>query len=56
MRETGPLETDWTVISSEEATGQASLFVYFQSCCENVHTIRGRDTVQTINSGENPYL
>ena len=26
MRETGPWETDWIVISSEEATGQASLF------------------------------
>ena len=29
MTETGPWETDWIVISSEEATGQASLFVYF---------------------------
>ena len=28
MRETGPLETDWIVISSEEATGQASLFTF----------------------------
>ena len=26
MRETGLLETDWIVISSEEATSQASLF------------------------------
>ena len=28
MRETGPWETDWIVISSEEATGQASLFTF----------------------------
>ena len=40
-----PLVTDWIVINSEEATGQASLFVCFQSCFENVHTIRSRDTV-----------
>ena len=42
MRETGPLETDWIVISSQEATGQASLIVYFQSCFEgplNTHTV-----------------
>ena len=48
MRETGPLETDWVVISSEEATGQASLFVYFESCFETVHTIRSHNTVYLL--------
>ena len=28
MRETGPWETDWMVISSEEAMGQTSLFTF----------------------------
>ena len=28
IRETEPWETDWIVISSEEATGQASLFTF----------------------------
>ena len=37
MRQTGPWETDWIVISSEEATGLAR-FVYRRSCFENVHT------------------
>ena len=37
MRETGPWETDWIVISSEEATGLAA-FVYFRSRFENIHT------------------
>ena len=45
MRETGPWETDWIVISSQEATDKASLFVYFQVCFENIHTIRSRDNV-----------
>ena len=42
MRETGSWETDRIVISSEEATGQASLFVYFQLSFETVHTLRSR--------------
>ena len=49
LYETGPLETDWKVISSAVATGQAG-FVYFHSCFENVHTRRSRDTVYA-NSG-----
>ena len=46
MRETEPWETDWIMISSEEAlaTGEAE-FVYFWSCFENVHTRRSRDMV-----------
>ena len=44
MRETGPWETDWIVISLEEGTGLAG-FVYFRSCSENVHTGRSRDMV-----------
>ena len=44
MRQTGPSETDWIAISSEEATGPAG-FVYFRSCFENVHTRQIRDTV-----------
>ena len=28
IRETGPFEIDWIVISSEEAMGQASLFTF----------------------------
>ena len=35
MRQIGPWETDWIVISSEEATGQAG-FVYFRSCFETL--------------------
>ena len=31
---------DWIVIPSEGATGQASLYVYFQSYFENVHTVQ----------------
>ena len=56
MRQTGPWETDWIVISSEEATGLPVIsseeatglagFVYFRSCFENVHTRRIRDMVQ----------
>ena len=39
LRETGPWETDWIAISSEEATPNGlSLLVYFQSCFENIHT------------------
>ena len=44
MRQTRPWETDWIVISSEEATGLAG-FVYFRSCIENVHTRQSRNTV-----------
>ena len=51
MRETGPSEKDWIVLSSVEATPNGpSLFVYFQSCFENVHKGRSRDTVDA-NSG-----
>ena len=45
MKETEPSETDWIVINSDETTGQASLFVYFKSCFENVHTRRSRYTL-----------
>ena len=45
MREIRPWETDPLEISLEEATGQASFFVYFQPCFENVYTRRSRDTV-----------
>ena len=41
MRETGSWKTDWIVISSEQTTGQASLFTF----------IRSHDTVKAINSG-----
>ena len=55
MRKTRPWETDWIVISSEEATGQATLFVYFQSCFENIHTSGSHEMVQA-NSGKKPKL
>ena len=47
LRQIGPSETDWVVISSEEAMGLAR-FVYFRSCFENVHMRRSRDKVQAI--------
>ena len=45
MRQVGPFEACWIVISSEEATGQAQAgFVYFWWCFENVHKRRSPDT------------
>ena len=44
VRQTGPWEIDWIVISSEEATGLPG-FVYFRSYFENVHTRCFRDMV-----------
>ena len=44
VRQAGPWETDWIVISSEEVTGLAG-FVYFRLCFENLHKRRSRDTV-----------
>ena len=54
MRPTGPWETDWIVISSEQAMDLAG-FVFFTSCFENVHARRSRDTV-SANSGLIPRL
>ena len=52
MRQTGPRETDWIMISSEDANGLAG-FLYFRPCFENVHTRRSHDMVQA-NSGSTP--
>ena len=44
MRETGPWDTDWIVIRSEEAMSQTSLFT-FSHALNDVHTIRSCETV-----------
>ena len=49
MRQTGPRETEWIMISSEDAKGLA-WFLYLRPCFENVVTRRSHDTVQA-NSG-----
>ena len=41
MTQTEPWETDWIVISSEEAMGLA-MFVYIWLCFENVHMRQGQ--------------
>ena len=44
MRQTGPWETDWIVISLEQTKGLAG-FVHFRSCFESVQIRRTGDTV-----------